>query len=515
MVKRIVKPPPTKKKTTLPTSSKNSKTRPKTPNSISPTPPLKSSLKIKAPTSHTSKSKSPQTITKLAPTKKKSILTRFNPNTKKNPTVIEDTNELVIKEINGPALKPAKIIRDATSKGSSLSKSGTKEKEGNKSKESIKGGGPKDLVIDEDNVVKEDFLPTRPFTRPNNKLKNFKRLMPLTLTDKEISKEVSLLKPKNDIYNVEEILDKRKSGRYYEYLIKWEGYPDEQNSWEPKKHLPAQMVQEFEEKSKNLQARKDVENNEETHEIQTIEDEKKTIEIEVVQEFETLPEKTNMNNIMDIEEVDKKPEENLEKIINETMDINIDPIENNLHDPEIIETAPEEEAIKELEPVLTTMKKPEKKPSKVQKKAKRQAIAINPLQIEEEKTNGNAFNHSNSSIISNKIAQKNPLVIASDQEGPGSNRATKYGDFRLGDRFKEIKKLRFNKRLKMVYAVVEWKAREDGFVPLTSKINLEHLKTNIPNETINFLVNTLIALQDKRKEIKGAFNEEDIEKNGD
>ena len=67
------------------------------------------------------------------------------------------------------------------------------------------------------------------------------------------------LKPKRDTYNVEEILDKRMIGRHFKYLIKWEGYPDEENSWEPKSNLPSQLVDEFEEKNKVLRTEKPVE----------------------------------------------------------------------------------------------------------------------------------------------------------------------------------------------------------------------------------------------------------------
>ena len=34
-------------------------------------------------------------------------------------------------------------------------------------------------------------------------------------------------------YEVEAILDSRKKGQYIEYLVKWKGYSDAENSWEP------------------------------------------------------------------------------------------------------------------------------------------------------------------------------------------------------------------------------------------------------------------------------------------
>ena len=38
-------------------------------------------------------------------------------------------------------------------------------------------------------------------------------------------------------YEVEEILDSRIINNNIEYLVKWKGYPPEENTWEPLKHL--------------------------------------------------------------------------------------------------------------------------------------------------------------------------------------------------------------------------------------------------------------------------------------
>ena len=103
--------------------------------------------------------------------------------------------------------------------------------------------------------------------RPSNKL-DFKKIGPFEVLEKrstvnyklELPKgmrihpvfHISLLEPapKNakiptDIevepdegeYEVEEILDRRVKGRQEEYLIKWKGYDDSENTWEPRKHL--------------------------------------------------------------------------------------------------------------------------------------------------------------------------------------------------------------------------------------------------------------------------------------
>src|SRR5438270_6531071 len=48
-------------------------------------------------------------------------------------------------------------------------------------------------------------------------------------------------------YEVEKILDAKQEGQRMEYLIKWKGYDNSQNTWEPTKHLKKcwQMVEHF------------------------------------------------------------------------------------------------------------------------------------------------------------------------------------------------------------------------------------------------------------------------------
>merc|ERR1712228_172201 len=52
-------------------------------------------------------------------------------------------------------------------------------------------------------------------------------------------------------YTVEKILDKRTRGGKTEYLIKWEGYPDSENTWEPDENLDCpEIISAFEDKLK-------------------------------------------------------------------------------------------------------------------------------------------------------------------------------------------------------------------------------------------------------------------------
>jgi Chromo (CHRromatin Organisation MOdifier) domain len=60
----------------------------------------------------------------------------------------------------------------------------------------------------------------KPYVETEVHGKNFSRPIPDILDGEEV-------------YNVETILKHRRRGRSYQYLIKWEGYPISEASWEP------------------------------------------------------------------------------------------------------------------------------------------------------------------------------------------------------------------------------------------------------------------------------------------
>ncbi|KCZ77581.1 hypothetical protein H311_01404, partial [Anncaliia algerae PRA109] len=62
---------------------------------------------------------------------------------------------------------------------------------------------------------------------------------------------------KEDVYNVEEILDSRDYMGKKQYYIKWEGYDHEHNTWEYAKDVFCKdLIQQFENKKKNKKVEK-------------------------------------------------------------------------------------------------------------------------------------------------------------------------------------------------------------------------------------------------------------------
>jgi hypothetical protein len=80
---------------------------------------------------------------------------------------------------------------------------------------------------------------------------NNKSLSKIVKTNKKVNKvkEYDNIQ-KEDVFIVDEILEKRVKGKtnQVEYLIKWEGFGNEYNTWEPKKNVSQKLVKQFEEK---------------------------------------------------------------------------------------------------------------------------------------------------------------------------------------------------------------------------------------------------------------------------
>ncbi|XP_022084680.1 chromobox protein homolog 1-like [Acanthaster planci] len=58
-------------------------------------------------------------------------------------------------------------------------------------------------------------------------------------------------------YQVEKVLGKRIKGGQVEYLLKWKGYPDDQNTWEPETNLDCpELIQIYEDSVKQSQSKR-------------------------------------------------------------------------------------------------------------------------------------------------------------------------------------------------------------------------------------------------------------------
>ncbi len=59
-------------------------------------------------------------------------------------------------------------------------------------------------------------------------------------------------------YEVERVVDKKVKHGKVEYFIKWKGYPDNENTWEPKENLECgDLIKEFEDRRREKQKRKE------------------------------------------------------------------------------------------------------------------------------------------------------------------------------------------------------------------------------------------------------------------
>ena len=63
--------------------------------------------------------------------------------------------------------------------------------------------------------------------------------------DAAASKDKSIEEEEEEEYEVEALVEMRKRGRWRQFLVKWAGYPDSENTWEKESGLPKKMVAAF------------------------------------------------------------------------------------------------------------------------------------------------------------------------------------------------------------------------------------------------------------------------------
>ena len=78
---------------------------------------------------------------------------------------------------------------------------------------------------------------------------------------KDVSDVIREANNDDNVFTVEEILDKKLFGTEWKYLVKWDGWPKSQSTWEPADNLDniKESLEEFEKEWANKHEGKDVE----------------------------------------------------------------------------------------------------------------------------------------------------------------------------------------------------------------------------------------------------------------
>lgn len=318
-------------------------------------------------------------------------------------------------------------------------------------------------------------------------------------SNKDINAKKSNSKEKNDIYFVDRILDKkRRNGKTF-YLIKWEGYGPEQNSWEPLENLNGikELIEKFNKKLMLIKA-KQTSTLRETEEKGLNQEEK-----EAEHDKDNAKERENINTrSKKIDAVEARSSSRTRNTLPEPVNENkgkkkyrlLRELSNEVTVPTQLKR---QRNIKGTEKILSFSKnaKPpldENNESTTKKPilAKLSNISLKvdeSIQIDQEiQTEKDIQVEDTDSFLASVNFKINQAKIPN------------FGDFRVGDEINLIKKIKYNPKLRLVYAIVEWKKRENGVMPLDSSMNIEMMKKYAPTETVDFLIDYLLSVNSEK-----------------
>lgn len=303
-------------------------------------------------------------------------------------------------------------------------------------------------------------------------------------------------KGKSDIYFVDRILDKKRQNGKTCYLIKWEGYGPEENSWEPIENLNGikELIEKFnrkimvqakqtstlreneEEKKKEKKEEHEIDNEGETENINTRNRKNESLEIRS---------SSRTRNIIPKPGKEKKGGKRNYRLLKE--------LSNETTVQKRQKTVKGSESVLSFSkdaksPLKENKEGPSKKPI-LTKLSNFPLKADESIQIDQE-------------IQTEKDIQfeDTDSFLASVNFKINQTKIPNFGDFRVGDEINLIKKIKYNPKLRLVYAIVEWKKRENGVMPLDSSMNIEMMKKYAPAETVDFLIDYLLSVNSEKAE---------------
>ena len=115
-----------------------------------------------------------------------------------------------------------------------------------------------ELLLDEIvGPIEDDMRPGKVLlssgSLPSGPLPLSKEMMSIEAVQSSADYRPSAVDPEDSQYKVEKLVAKRRMRGKIQYLVKWLGYPDNENTWEAKKDIDPDLVVAFETDSSKAQ----------------------------------------------------------------------------------------------------------------------------------------------------------------------------------------------------------------------------------------------------------------------